>query len=133
MRYWVGVTDKSWFLQLRQEAADEVNFWQPSAAPATGFLQPGIPFLFKLHYPDNCIVGGGYFVRFSVLPARIAWEAFERKNGVPDYFSLKKRIEHYRGTTLREDPQSVAICSVSRFSSQNPSGFRRQSPGLRTS
>jgi putative restriction endonuclease len=104
MRYWVGVTDKSWFLQLSQEAADEVNFWQPSAAPAAGFLQPGIPFLFKLHYPDNCIVGGGYFVRFSVLPARIAWEAFGRKNGVSDYFSLKKRIEHYRGTTFREDP-----------------------------
>jgi putative restriction endonuclease len=104
MRYWVGVTDKSWFLQFQREAPEEVNFWQPSATASAGFLEAGVPFLFKLHYPENCIVGGGFFVRFSVLPARLAWEAFGTKNGVPDYFALKKRIEHYRGGAIRGDP-----------------------------
>jgi putative restriction endonuclease len=71
MRFWVGVTDKSWFLQLQAQKPDEVNFWQPTPKAPAGFLQPGIPFLFKLHYPDNYIVGGGFFVRFSPLPARL--------------------------------------------------------------
>jgi putative restriction endonuclease len=104
MRYWVGVTDKNWFLQLQRDAPEEVNFWQPSPTPPVGFLEPGIPFLFKLHYPDNFVVGGGFFVRFSVLPARLAWEAFGLKNGVADYHSLRKRIEHFRGA-VRGDPE----------------------------
>ena len=35
--------------------------------------------------PHNFVVGGGFFVRFSALPARLAWEAFGEKNGVADY------------------------------------------------
>lgn len=104
MRYWVGVTDKNWFLQLQRDAPEEVNFWQPSPSPPVGFLEPGIPFLFKLHYPDNFVVGGGFFVRFSVLPARLAWEAFGTKNGVTDYPALKRRIEHFRGPAIG-DPE----------------------------
>jgi putative restriction endonuclease len=45
-------------------------------------LQPGEPFLFKLHSPDNFIVGGGFFVRYSPLPIWLAWDAFQQKNGV---------------------------------------------------
>lgn len=104
MRYWVGVTDKSWFAQLRRELPEEVNFWQPSPSIPTNLLQPGVVFLFKLHSPDNFIVGGGFFVRFSVLPARLAWEAFGTKNGVRDYPSLRARIEHFRGA-VRTDPE----------------------------
>jgi hypothetical protein len=29
MRFWVGVTDKAWYENLRSQAPDEVNFWQP--------------------------------------------------------------------------------------------------------
>ena len=72
MQFWVGVTDKSWFEFLSTRAPDEVNFWQPSPRPLAEFLEPGVPFLFKLHAPDNFIVGGGSFVRFSALPARLA-------------------------------------------------------------
>jgi putative restriction endonuclease len=68
-------------------------------------LQPGTPFLFKLHYPANVIVGGGFFVRFSVLPARLAWEAFSTKNGTLTYADLKSRIASYREIDPREDPQ----------------------------
>jgi len=69
-----------------------------------------VPFLFKLHAPDNFIVGGGFFVRFSVLPARLAWEAFGEKNGAADYPLLRARVEQYRRERIRGDPEIG--CSV---------------------
>jgi len=36
-----------------------VNFWQPSGKQQFRALAPGELFLFKLHSPDNFIVGGG--------------------------------------------------------------------------
>jgi putative restriction endonuclease len=105
MRFWVGVTDKNWFEFLRARAPDEVNFWQPSGRPVASFLEAGTPFLFKLHAPNNFIVGGGFFVRFSTLPARLAWEAFGEKNGATDYDSLRKRVQQYRQETIRGDPE----------------------------
>jgi len=104
MQFWVGVTDKNWFEFLSARSPDEVNFWQPSPRRLAEFLEPGVPFLFKLHAPDNFIVGGGFFVRFSALPARLAWEAFREKNGVTDYAALRRRIEQYRGAT-KGDPE----------------------------
>jgi len=104
MRFWVGVTDKAWFEFLRAQRPDEANFWQPSGKHVANFLSPGVPFLFKLHAPDNFIVGGGYFLRFSALPARLAWEAFGEKNGVSDYNTLRKRVLKYR-PDVRGDPQ----------------------------
>lgn len=105
MRFWVGVTDKEWFDFLSARAPDEVNFWQPSAKPVATFLEAGTPFLFKLHSPHNFVVGGGFFVRFSALPARLAWEAFRENNGVADYEGLKRRVEQYRKTPIRGDPE----------------------------
>src|SRR3990167_5080963 len=99
MKFWVGVTDKAWFEHLRARAPDEVNFWQPAPLRLATFLEPGVPFLFKLHAPDNFIVGGGFFVRFSALPARLAWEAFGENNGVESYQSLRARVGRYRGAT----------------------------------
>ncbi len=104
MKFWLGVTDKNWFDFLASRSPDEVNFWQPSAAAMPRFLEAGIPFLFKLHAPHNYVVGGGFFVRFSVLPSRLAWEAFGEKNGVSDYAALRQRIEGYRGRSSA-DPQ----------------------------
>jgi putative restriction endonuclease len=104
MRFWVGVTDKAWYDALRRRNPDEVNFWQPSARRLAEFLEPGVPFLFKLHSPDNFIVGGGFFVRFSSLPARLAWEAFGDKNGVSAYAELRARISRYR-SDVRGDPE----------------------------
>ena len=105
MRFWVGVTDKNWYLRLRDSMPDEVNFWQPSPSTPASFLEAGIPFLFKLHYPDNAIVGGGFFTRFSSLPARVAWEAFGLSNGVTGYADLRARIQTYAGRPLVGDPQ----------------------------
>jgi putative restriction endonuclease len=105
MKFWVGITDSDWFEFLSHRQPGEVNFWQPSPRPVAGFLEAGVPFLFKLHSPRNFIAGGGFFVRFSALPARLAWEAFGENNGAPDHAVLKRRVERYRKTIIRGDPE----------------------------
>ena len=110
MQFWVGITDERWFEQLRTMNPEEVNFWQPSPTPLAAFLEAGVPFLFKLHSPNNFVVGGGFFVRYSRLPARLAWEAFGKYNGVTDYASLKQRVLQYRNTQIRGDPEIA--CNV---------------------
>ncbi len=54
-------------------------------------LKPGEPLLFKLHYPDNAIVGGGFFAHASLIEAGVAWEAFGEKNGAPSYLEMRRR------------------------------------------
>jgi putative restriction endonuclease len=97
VKAWVGVTDGDWyrFLSTRPHL-DEVNFWQPSGGRQFRALSVGDLFLFKLHHPENYIVGGGVFAHFSVAPSRLAWEAFGEKNGAPTYEVMRQRIEKYR-------------------------------------
>lgn len=104
MKIWVGVTDRNWYEHLIRLAPEEVNFWQPSGSRTFRVLQPGEPFLFKLHSPDNFIVGGGFFVRYSALPASLAWDAFERKNGVDSLNDLIARVRRYRVDDKSIDP-----------------------------
>ena len=97
MKAYVAVTDKDWYEFLsRRPDLDEVNFWQPGGGREFRVLQPGQPFLFKLHYPENAIVGGGFFTHFSRLPVSLAWEAFGEKNGARSYEAMRARIERYR-------------------------------------
>ena len=110
MKIWVGVTVKNWYEHLTKLAPDEVNFWQPSGSRNFRVLRPGEPFLFKLHSPDNFIVGGGYFVRYSAVPASLAWDAFEEKNGVASLDDLIIRICRYRAADQSVDP--VIGCNV---------------------
>ena len=104
MKIWVGVTDKNWYEHLIRLAPEEVNFWQPSGSRTFRVLQPGEPFLFKLHSPENFIVGGGFLVRYSALPASLAWDAFERKNGVASLDDLILRVRRYRVDDRSFDP-----------------------------
>jgi putative restriction endonuclease len=110
MRLWVGVTDKDWFDFLAKLSPDEVNFWQPSGNREFRVLQPGELFLFKLHAPLNFIVGGGTFVRYSKLPASLAWDAFGEKNGVDSLTRLRERVRRYRRESVDVDP--VIGCNV---------------------
>jgi putative restriction endonuclease len=110
MKIWVGVTDQDWFEHLARIEPDEVNFWQPSGSRSFRALQPGEPFLFKLHSPNNYIVGGGFFVRYSALPASLAWDAFEQKNGVQSLDELLVRVRVYRRENQSVDP--VIGCNV---------------------
>ncbi len=92
----VGITDWDWFDRLRKiEGIDEVNFWQPNPHPFRA-LEPGEPFLFKLHAPRNHIVGVGFFARQVTLPVSMAWDAFGPKNGVESLIEMRRRVEKYR-------------------------------------
>jgi putative restriction endonuclease len=94
---YIGVTDKDWFdLLSRQAGLEEVNFWQPSGKHNFKVLRPGELFLFKLHSPNNFIVGGGVFAHFSLLPISLAWEAFEIGNGAVDLQEMRSRVAKYR-------------------------------------
>lgn len=96
MNSYIGVTDKRWFSLLRsQQGIDEVNFWLPSGRVFRA-LKPGELFLFKLHYPDNFIVGGGLFAHSTVVPVSLAWEAFGIKNGAASLVDLREKIDRYR-------------------------------------
>ena len=97
MHFFVGITDRDWFNYLsRLDGLDEVNFWQPSGKRTFRRLQPGEPFLFKLHSPDDYIVGGGFFSHFTILPASIVWQAFGEKNGAGTEEEMRARIARYR-------------------------------------
>lgn len=102
MRFFVAVTDNSWFRYLASAGRDEVNFWRPSGR-GFGAIEVGAPFLFKLHSPEDYIVGGGYFVRAERLPLTLAWDAFGDKNGAPSFSELRELIRaHRRGS--EQDP-----------------------------
>ena len=77
IRLFVAVRDKSWFDLLSASTPhDEVNFWQPSGTTQFRGAPTGRAFLFKLHAPNNFIVGGGIFGYASVAPLSQAWDAF---------------------------------------------------------
>jgi len=92
----VAITDRSWFDLLSSTQPDEVNFWQPSGRTAFRALSPGELLLFKLHSPNDYIVGGGVFSHASNISLSIAWDAFGAKNGVSSLAEMRARIAHYR-------------------------------------
>ncbi len=106
MKFWIAITDGEWFRQLAALQPDEVNFWRPSERRAFVSMQPGTPFLFKLHSPDNFIVGGGFFVRDTILPVSLAWDSFEERNGARNRLELLARIGKYSSNkSYGLDPQ----------------------------
>lgn len=110
MKFYVGITDLSWFNFLSEQKPDEVNFWRPLGKDTFRALDPGEPFLFKLHSPQNFIVGGGFFSRFTQSPVRYAWEAFQQKNGTPSFGQLRDLLGRRRGLAGPVDPDEVIGC-----------------------
>ena len=98
MKFWVGVTDNTWFNYLAVRVLDEVNFWQPSAKPPFKNAPVGMPFLFKLKKPNNHIAGGGFFVTYSTFPITLAWEIFGEKNGAKSIDDLCSMLGPLSGT-----------------------------------
>ena len=94
---YIGLTDPDWYYFLsKQEHIDEVNFWQPHGNRIFRSLKPGELFFFKLRAPQKAIAGFGYFERFEILPAWLAWECFGEMNGAPDFESMIERIHRLR-------------------------------------
>ena len=121
MKFYVGVTDNTWFQFLATRRPDEVNFWRPGGTGSFQAIQPGAPFLFKLHSPENFIAGWGFFVKHSNLPLSLAWEAFGEKNGAISLESLRTLIEKFRSNKPHEhDP--VIGCTIL----ANPFFLRRE-------
>ena len=98
----IGVTDSEWyeFLSHRPELT-EVNFWQPGGHVRFKALNQGDLFLFKLHSPNNYIVGGGFFATSSLLPVSIAWDTFGPMNGVGSLQEMRRRIAKYSSDVPR--------------------------------
>ena len=108
MKFWVGVTDHEWYRFLAGLKPDEVNFWQPSAGRMPVRLAPGAPFLFKLHAAEGGgIVGGGFFAHYTVFPVRMAWDAFEEKNGAATLSEMITRIARYRRRSVDADTHQI--------------------------
>jgi putative restriction endonuclease len=107
---WIGITDSDWFEQLSRDPPVEANFWQPSGGVPFRALEPGGLFLFKLHSPQNFVVGGGWFVRHSALPVSIAWKAFDTNNGVRSHAELLARVRRY--TRDRSSPDPFIGCNI---------------------
>lgn len=97
MKFFVGVTDSDWYHNLSVQSYDEINFWKPGGKTLFSALDSHDLFLFKLHAPHNYIVGGGFFVKFSILPSFLAWDAFGKKNGTDTLEELNQKIWKYRG------------------------------------
>ena len=116
MKMYVGVTDSDWFEFLKKEQCDEVNFWKPGSSNFKA-LEPNEMFLFKLHSPYNYIVGGGFFVNFSIVPSYLAWEAFGIKNGTKSLAELNDRISRYRRNSriAQDNPQIGCIILTEPF------------------
>lgn len=112
VRIVVAVTDRAWFDQLRNRPdLSEVNFWAPSGVPFKA-LSPGELFLFKLHAPDNFVVGGGVFAYANSLPCSLAWEAFGEANGATTLREMRARIVRYRRIDPGDRSDFVIGCRI---------------------
>jgi putative restriction endonuclease len=112
MRGYVGVTDDEWyhFLAARPEIS-VVNFWRPGGGREFHAIAVGEPFFFKTHYPNNRVVGGGFFDGFASLRVSEAWKWYGSANGVDSLQQMRRRIAYYRRTPIgpADDPEIGCI------------------------
>ena len=104
MKFYLGVTDNSWFKYLSRIDPEDVNFWQPSGSVNFKVLQSGAPFLFKLKYPLNFIGGIGFFASHTFLPISVAWDTFRNRNGCDTFDEFSKMILNYRSDKRYVNP-----------------------------
>ena len=112
VKIYIGITDYEWFKTLKQANCDEVNFWKPGGKTNFKALDEGDLFLFKLHSPKDFIVGGGLFLKFSILPSLLAWEAFGISNGAKSFLELNNRIYKYKKTNRISDHDPNIGCII---------------------
>ena len=113
MKAFVGITDRDWFEFLASRPAlDEINFWQPGGNRHFRVLKPGELFLFKLHSPDNFIVGGALFAHSSILPLSLAWESFGAANGARSLSEMRVRVAKYRRQTVDRTNDYAIGCII---------------------
>ncbi|MBX7120955.1 MAG: HNH endonuclease [Opitutaceae bacterium] len=109
MKFYVGITDNSWFRFLSKQSPDEVNFWRPKNQNDFRAIGPGDLFLFKLHSPLNYIVGGGFLLKHEFLSLQMAWDTFGITNGTPDQDAFERAILEHRSDAERSNPLGCTI------------------------
>ena len=112
MKIYVGITDYNWYSILKQQNCDEVNFWKPGGKTNFKAINTNDMFLFKLHSPYNFIVGGGFFVRFSILPTFLAWDVFGIRNGTRNLKELNDRVNKYKNRNHVDDSNQNIGCII---------------------
>jgi putative restriction endonuclease len=114
MKFYIAITDNQWYKNLSQLEPDEVNFWKPGGRTSFSAIPAGAPFLFKLHSPENFIAGGGWFLKYEAFPMSIVWEAFQEKNGAPDFVTFANMIRKHR-QNFTHDPVIGCIILMKPF------------------
>jgi putative restriction endonuclease len=109
MKFYLGVTDNSWYNYLSLINPEDVNFWQPGGSLAFKAIPQNAPFVFKLKYPINAIGGLGFFSHYTTLPLSMAWDIFGDRNGTPDYSYFQKLILNYRTDKQNLNPMIGCI------------------------
>lgn len=96
MKFYLGVTNNSWFNYLSRISPEDVNFWQPGGKTNFKILPPNGPFLFKLKGQLNAIGGIGFFSSHTFLPISVAWDIFGNRNGCETFEEFRRIILNYR-------------------------------------
>ena len=109
MKFYLGVTDNSWYNFLTRHNPEDVNFWQPGGNINFKVLERGAPFLFKLRFPINAVAGIGFFSSHTLLPISMAWEIFGIGNGCSSLRELQKMIMPLRRDKQNTNPQIGCI------------------------
>ena len=109
MKFYLGVTDNSWYNYLSNINPEDVNFWQPGGNANFKALEQGAPFLFKLKYPLDVIGGVGFFSSHTHLPITVAWDTFGNRNGCDNFNVFKNKILSYRADKSNINPQIGCI------------------------
>lgn len=109
MKFYLGVTDNSWYNYLSAINPEDVNFWQPGGSLAFKAIPQNAPFIFKLKYPLNVIGGVGFFSHYTTLPLSMAWDIFGDRNGTFDYGRFQRLILNYRADKENLNPMIGCI------------------------
>lgn len=120
MKFYIGVSDSSWYNYLSRINPEDINFWQPGGNSTFRVLESGAPFLFKLRYPINAITGVGFFSSHTFLPINMAWDVFGNRNGCNTFTEFQNLILQYRAERLNTNPTIGCIVLT------NPIFFKRE-------
>ena len=109
MKFYLGVTDNSWYNYLSTIEPEDINFWQPGGNTTFKVIEQGAPFLFKLKSPYNVIGGIGFFSSHTFLPINMAWDVFGNRNGCASFQQFKQMILQYRSDKNNLNPSIGCI------------------------
>ena len=108
MRSFVGLTERDWVERVAALRPVDANLWRPHGRRFRA-LEPGEPYLLKLHAPWNAIVGAGCFVAAGRLPLSLAWLAFGAANGVDEPAEFRHRVARAHPGRSAHDPSLSCV------------------------